>query len=431
MKETNVQRTSLFVGFLVCGLGALFYCYEYLLRIEPSVMIPELMREFGVTASSLGLLTALYYYAYTPMQLVVGLLTDTFGVRLIITVAIAICTFGSLLFSTTHSIYIAGIGRFMIGLGSAFAFVAVLKLAAVWLPKKHFAFFAGFATALGMVGAMAGDVELTVLMHRIGWQHTLYIGTVIGAILIPVIWLVVRDGPKKSVIATNEVAANYKETFRGLWEIIKNPQMWLSGFIGCAMFLSLSVVAELWGIPFLKAVYHLSADNAAFACSSVFLGWLVGAPLSGWISDRGRNRRLPIIFGAIFSALVLSVIIYHPVNFTLIHLSILLFLFGLFSSAEVICFAIARENNPTHVAATAIAFTNLLVMVGGVVLQPLVGRLLDIGWRGATLNGVRVYTASDYQHAFWIIPICIIVAAVLTVILRESYGHEGEWDEFD
>lgn len=396
-------------------------------------MIPELMREFGVTASSLGLLTALYYYAYTPMQLVVGLLTDTFGVRLIITVAVAICTLGSLLFSTTHSIYVAGVGRFLIGLGSAFAFVAVLKLAAVWLPKKHFALFAGFATALGMVGAMAGDVELTVLMHKIGWQHTLYIGTVIGVILVPVIWLAVRDGPKQSVVddSTRKVKASYKDTFRGLREIIKNPQMWLVGVIGCALFLSLSVVAELWGIPFLRTVYKLSADNAAYACSTIFLGWLIGAPLSGWISDRGRTRRLPIIVGSILSAIVLSIIIYHPMNFSLIHLSILLFLFGLFSSTEIICFAISRENNPTHVAATAIAFTNLLVMVGGVVLQPLVGRLLDFGWRGATENGVRIYTASDYQHAFWIIPICIVGAAILTVILRESYGHVGEWDEFD
>ncbi len=221
------KRLSLILGCLICGLGALFYCYEYLLRIEPSVMIPQLMHEFGVTAASLGLLTALYYYAYTPMQLVVGVIIDSYGTRAVITLAVLLCSIGSLIFSTVHSIYFAGIGRFLIGFGSAFAFVAVLKLVAVWLPKRHFAFFAGFATALGMVGAMAGDVELTLLAHKIGWRHTLYIGTIIGAVLAPILWLIIRDKPKV-VIAEVTEKIGYRETFVGLLKIIKNPQMWLS-----------------------------------------------------------------------------------------------------------------------------------------------------------------------------------------------------------
>lgn len=424
------KNTNIILAWLICLLGAIFYCYEYLLRIEPSVMIPELMGQFGITAASFGLVTALYYYAYTPMQLVVGILIDRYGTRLIITLAVTCCAIGSFLFSTSSSLYIAGAGRFLIGFGSAFAFVGVLKLAAEWLPKHHFALFTGFATGLGMVGAMAGDVELSVLVHQIGWRPTLYIGTGIGAVLIPIIWLLVRDTPKWRA-AHGGSKTNFSDTFIGLWQIIKNPQMWFAGIIGCAYYLSLAVFAELWGIPFIQTVYQLPHHQAAFVCSLVFAGWLIGAPFNGWLSDKSKTRKVPLIIGGILSLIVITIIIFKPLNISVNLLYVLIFLFGFFSSVQIVCFAVGRENNPTHVAATAVAFTNLLIMLGGMVFQPLVGKLLDIGWLGQIAKGVRIYSAADYQHALLIIPIFIFIGILLAFKIRETFTIRQDWDEFD
>lgn len=93
----NQKKVSIIGGWFICILGTLFYCYEYLLRIEPSVMITPLMQQFNITASSFGLVTALYYYAYTPMQLAVGILIDRYGTRLMIAMAAAACALGSFL----------------------------------------------------------------------------------------------------------------------------------------------------------------------------------------------------------------------------------------------------------------------------------------------------------------------------------------------
>ncbi len=424
----SARRKSISIGWLVCMLGALFYCYEYLLRIEPSVMVPELMREFNITAANLGLIAAVYYFAYTPMQVVVGILIDRYGARLVLTYAVAACTLGSLLFSTSESIYVVGFGRFLVGFGSAFAFVGVLKLAAEWLPKHHFALFAGFTVSLAMVGAMVGDVELTLLIHKIGWKHALYIGTGMGVVLIPLIWILVRDTPKWK--KSHSGKTSFRETFIGLGQIIKNPQMWFSGIVGCVFYLSLSVFAELWGIPFLRDVYGLSPGIAAFACSMVFAGWLIGAPINGWLSDKHKSRRLPLIVGGSLSAILITIIIFKPINISADLLYILLFLFGIFSSVQIICFAISKENNPTHVAATAVAFTNLLIMSGALVFQPLIGKLLDISWGEQMQNGLRVYSAADYQHALLILPISILVGVFISFTLRETFGRE-DWDEFD
>lgn len=148
--------------WLVCMLGALFYCYEYYLRIAPSVMTADLMRAFAISAAALGNLTAFYYYAYTPMQLPVGILMDRYGPRRLLVIAVLCCALGSYLFTQTSHIGIAQLGRFLVGFGSAFAFVGVLKLSALWLAPERFAFMSGFATTLGMLGAVIGDISLSV-----------------------------------------------------------------------------------------------------------------------------------------------------------------------------------------------------------------------------------------------------------------------------
>jgi MFS family permease len=414
------NKTAL-IGWLICGLGALFYCYEYLLRIQPSVIVPELMRQFHISADRFSAIISLYYLAYTPMQAVVGVITDLYGPRYILTFAVFVCTIGSFFFAVADNLYFASIGRFLIGFGSAFAFVSALKLASIWLPLNRFALFAGLVTALGMIGGMAGDIGLTHLVATIGWQQTLYAGTILGAILIPIIWFIIRDKNNRDQVASSQ-RVSYRETFSGLLVILKNPQAWLAGFIGCILYLSLSVFAELWGIPFLKEVYHLNANQAALANSAVFLGWLVGAPLTGWISDRMQKRRLPLILGCVLSAISITWVIFVPTTpfFLMIFL---LFLFGVFSSIEVVCFAVGRETSPRHVSGAAVSFVNLLVMFGGLALQPLVGKILDMHWSGQMLQGVRLYSPHSYQIAMSVVPIAIILGILLSSILKESFDQ--------
>ena len=109
MSIKNNKKHTL-TAWLICGLGALYYAYEYLLRISPSVMEPSLRSHFNLSATGFGLLSALYYYAYVPMQLPVGVLMDRFGPRRLLTVACLICVIGTFMFSGTNIFVIAGFG---------------------------------------------------------------------------------------------------------------------------------------------------------------------------------------------------------------------------------------------------------------------------------------------------------------------------------
>lgn len=98
-------------------------------------------------------------------------------------------------------------------------------------------------------------------------------------------------------------------------------------------------------------------------------------------------------------------------------------MFGTFSTAENITFAIARESCAPEIAGSAVAINNTLVMFGGMVLQPVVGKFLDHSWSGTMVNGARVFSTTAYQHALVILPIGLALGAILSFFIRETHAN--------
>jgi len=426
----NEVKLGTRLGWIICTLGALFYCYEYLLRIAPAAMVTQLMQTFNLHAETFGALVSLYYLAYTPLQAFVGVAHDLYGPRRVLTFATVLCIVGSLLFGIAETPLAASLARLLMGAGSAFAFVGALKLAAVWLPSNRFAMFAGLITTLGMVGGLFGNIGMSVFVEHVGWRETYFIGAGAGVVLGILIWYVIKDrsdgkdAKKGQVVIVDRVG--YKEAFLGIIQIIKNRQVWLAGAIGCLLYLSLSVFAELWGNKYVEQVYGFSVIDSATVNSMVFVGWLIGCPLMGWISDKLRKRRLPLIISSLLAAVFATLMLVLP-HMSMITACVILMFFGIFCAMEATCFALGRENAPRELAGAAVAFVNLVVMLGGLIFQPLVGKFLDMMWDGTMQNGLRVYSAHDYRMALILLPIGCILSAILCCFIRETHAElQGE-----
>lgn len=197
--DVDKRKHLTWLGWAICGLGALFYSYEYLLRIAPSVIESELRNHLNLSATGFGLLSSIYYFAYVPMQLPVGVLLDRYGPRRLLTLACLICVLGIFLFTSSSLFWIVAVGRFLVGFGSAFAFVGVLKLATIWLPENRLASVSGMTSALGPIGAMLGDNFLQEFVSRLGWIKTLNATGLFGIGLTFVLWFGIKE--KKGVIA--------------------------------------------------------------------------------------------------------------------------------------------------------------------------------------------------------------------------------------
>jgi MFS family permease len=395
-------------------IAAAFYSYEFFLRVTPSLTTKDLMQTFNLNAQEVGMLSSYYFWAYTPMQLIVGVLMDHYQVRMLLTFSVLICTIGAYFFFLESSYFVAAIGRFFVGFGSAFAFVGVMKIAADWLPKERFALVSGLTTTLGMLGAVGGEFVLSELFELVGVQDSISLILIIGLILTFVTALCLRD--HHQLAHQSFLYSELKMLGRALLKVANNRQIWINAAIGACLFTPTTFFAGQWAIPYLMDVRHLSQHHAAFISSLIFIGWAVGAPIFGWLTNRVNARKPFLVFGTSLATVCALILLYMPFD-SMGLLMLLTFLIGLFSSSEILVFAIAHDITENHLTATAIALTNMVIMLGGF-LQQTVGVLLDLSHK---VSPVLSYTESDYQIALSLIPVCFILGWLLCIFLKETH----------
>ncbi len=412
-------RRPRYLPWFICGIAGLFYYYEYFLRIVPSVMAQQVIYAYHLNAVTFSVLVGSFYFIYIPMQLIIGVFFDRFKPRRLLTFALISCSLGCLFFANGDCLWLACLGRLLIGFGSAFFFVGICKLATLWLPLDRFALVAGIATSIGMFGGLTGDNLLSRLMERAGWRLTNYFVGAIGVVLAFIIFLVLKNNKKRYfTVCQSHWLPDLKSGYRGLIELMKNPQMWINCSIGCLLLVPLSGFAETWGISYLVHVIHLSKSQAASAVSMIFLGWFLGAPIIGWLSDVIKQRRLPLTVGATLAAILISILIYVP-NVSHEAVFYILFLFGFCSSSSVVVLSISREIGSRILTGTSVAFTNMLTMVSGVSI-PVIGFILNLTWRHDAVSRIP-FDASTYQMALSVLPISLVIAVFLTFYLQDTY----------
>ncbi len=404
--------------WIIWALGAAFFLAEYFARVSPSVMLPDLMRTFNATALALGTLSACFYLAYIPMQLPVGMLVDKFGPHRLLTIMAILCGVACFLFGSTTVLFLGQVSRFLMGFSASFAFVGTLKLASSWFPASRFGLLAGLTQALGMLGAVIGEAPTAIAVHHIGWRNTMFVMSAVIIVLGICIWLFVRDKPQPSTRIKTAIAEI--GIFKGLYIVVKNPRSWINGIYIGLLYAPSAAFAELWGVNFLTQSYHISRTLAGAAIGTIFIGWTIGGPLTGWFSDKMRRRKPVLIFSSLCGLLFMSCIIFIP-NLSIHTLFILLFLYGMTNTGVAISYAVASEINQPNINGTSIAFANMASVLIGACLQPVIGYILDKLWNGVLIHGVRHYSLSDYHHALLVLPLCSLLSVVFALFIKETY----------
>jgi MFS family permease len=407
-----VDRSPTLLPLLGWLTGAVFFFYAWVLRVAPSVMVDELMRDFTVGAAVLGHLSAAYFYGYAGMQIPVGLLLDRFGPRRLMSIAALACAAGCVLFALSSSLAAATAGRLLIGAAAAFSLVGSMAVAGQWFAANQFAILSGLSMALGMAGGVFGQAPLRLAIQGSDWRTTTLLLAVGGLALSAAAWATVRDKRR----GTGGIAT----ALSGLGVVLRHRQTWLIALTGLGTSAPLLGFASLWGVPFLEVVYGLPRTQAATLTSLIFVGWGLGAPLFGWLSDRIGRRKAPLLFGLVLETAALSGLVYMPGLPSWI-VGTLCFVVGFSGSTQIVCFALVRENHPATLSGTGIGFVNGMVTGAGALFQPLVGALLDLAWAGDMAVGIRLYDADAYRFALASLVACCVAGLVFLLAVRETY----------
>ncbi|MBA3813336.1 MAG: MFS transporter [Alphaproteobacteria bacterium] len=421
---TNLKKRprSDFNAWFVWSFAGLFYSYQFILRNSPGVMTQDLMRDFSVEACALGVLSAFYLISYSSLQIPVGLAMDKFGPTRLLRLAVILCMIGTVIFALSESFYLACFGRLLIGAGSTCAFLGSLKLATLWFHPEKLALVVGFTLLAGKIGASLGQAPLALLINALGWREAmLYVMVPIGIFLTIGIWIFVSDTPPEGPLATSETAdTRVKTLFKRLKTIGVDYRIWALGFYGALMYVPMLAFVDLWGIPFLMELYDTDKATAGSITTMFYFGVGIGSPVVALLSDYFRARKVPMMIGAVLAILCNIVIIYVP-DIPLSMMYVLLFMAGFIFSAQPLIFASVCQLTPHGSNGTAISFTNMIVMMLGLVVQPLIGWFLDLSWSGIMQNGVPFYTVSDYRFALLSIPLSLILALVMLPFIPETF----------
>lgn len=409
--------------WLTWCLGTALFFYGFFHRVAPSVMIEPLMRDFSASGAVLGNLSAVYFYAYAGLQIPVGLMIDRWGARRMLTGGAALCAAGSLFFGLADSLVLAYLGRFMIGAGAAFSFVGSLTLASSWFPANRFAQFTGMTMLAGMIGGFVAQAPLAALVELTGWRAILLSTAVLGAALAAAIWLLVRDAPPGSKARQHGEHQSLRQLLRGLGEVLSRRQNWVIALCAAGMSAPMLSFAGLWGVAWLVQAHGLSRPEAAGTTSVLLIGWAVGSPLAGGISDRINRPKLTLQAGMILGLVSFGALLYIP-GLPAPLLWLLFFLAGCGLGSMAVCYGLMREANRPQVAGAALGFTNGMSVGAGAVFQPLVGFLLDLRWEGEMLEGARVYSAGAYAFAFSVLVGYLVLCLVMSFFIRQHPRSE-------
>lgn len=426
-KAVKINETNFSWAWLIWGLAAAFYFSDYLARVAPGVMHQTLQRDFGINEAGFGLLTASFYIPYIFMQIPVGLTVDRCSVRNLLTLMSLFTAIGCCVFGMAGSLSSASVGRMLIGFSAAFAFVSALRLATAWFPPAMLGLLAGLTQALGMLGAAAGEVPVSFMVSAVGWRHTSFFMAIFFVFLAGLLYRFIHDSPegRKHHFHT----AKKISIIESLKRVLSHRQTWINALYAGFLYAPSAVIGEALGPAFLQYGRGLSAHAAAFATGLIFIGWGIGGPVTGYISDKMGRRKPVMVISALAGIILTATLVYFPKLSTL-QTYIVLFVYGMTNTGVAISYAVSTELHHRNVVGTSLAFTNMISIFVGALMQPVIGFFIDLA-AGARSYHVEVLSLSDFQSGLKILPLCSLIAFILVLMVKETncspqYAHETE-----
>jgi MFS family permease len=402
------SRTAVKMATVAWLLTAVYYFYQYALRSAPAVMMPQLSEAFGLSALGVASIVGLFYYGYSPFSLVAGAAMDRLGPRRLLPLAAVVVGLGALMFSSGNQ-QAASVGRFLQGAGGVFALVGAIYIATKNFPASQAATLIGATQMFGMAGGAAGQFLVGPMIGRgLSWSSFWVgmgvFGLAIGAILF---LLIPKEEPK-------EVPASwFKSTANAFGTVFKNPQSILCGLISGLLFIPTTIFDMVWGVRYLQDAHGLDYASAVMRSATVPVGWIIGCPLLGFISDRIGRRKPVILGGALVLLACLAFILFGQAGTFPPY--VLGLVAGVASGAAMLPYTVIKEANPAKFGGTATGVVNFLNFTFSALLGPVFGWVLQkVSGAGAQME------LAHYQVAFAPLLFGVAFAIVLTFVLKET-----------
>ena len=396
-------------GFLIWGLCALFFLYEFLLRTVLGTFQHPIMYDLDLTSFQFSILSSTtYLIIYGLMQIPVGLIVDRIGLKKSLSIGALICWISAIGFSYSYQFPMAVFFRMLAGLGSSFGFICLLVAVYDWLPNRYAAFFIGVSQFIGVMGPMlaAGPLDSLASSSDFSWRSVFLMIALVGIILNILIFIFVRNA--QSQLGAYIMIKPKVSVFKSLRKLFSRPQPIFIAIFSALLYFLIEYLSENEGKSFL-VVKGFSPNFAAYMITIAWLGYGIGAPFVGWISDLYQRRVIFMRLSALICVMSFLGIIFSE-DKTLTTLSF--FFLGLGAAGQSLGFVIMAEQCKKADLGLGLSLNNAFITSCIAFNAPVIGWMIDFSAQGKAFRFV------DYERVF------LIVAAAFAPSHRPSVIDE-------
>jgi predicted MFS family arabinose efflux permease len=379
MSAMSAMSLKLFRVFLPFAAG---YFLSYVFRVVNAVIAPDLMADFGVGPSALGMLTAVYFISFASFQIPLGVLLDRFGPRRVEALLLLFAGLGAFVFSRAESLTGLVVGRALIGFGVSACLMAAFKANILWFPQGKWTLVNGFHMAAGGLGALAATSPVEASLQFTNWRGVF---TGLAALTLVIAGSVFLIVPEKKTEAKGE---SLQCLMQGIRDVFTSRKFWRIAPLATLSQASFLAIQGLWAGPWLTHVGNLERAAVVEVLFSIAIAMVAGFILLGilaqWLSSKGVPVATTTVTGMTLFMVVQLLLIAGPASWAVpLWLS-----FGFLGTSSIIAYSALSQSFPVHLSGRVTTALNLLVFIAAFAGQWAIGAI--VGFWSAGAPGILV-----------------------------------------
>jgi MFS family permease len=381
--------------------ATIFYAYQYLLRVIPSVLKDDLTATFHFDAFFFGQFSGIWYIGYTLAHIPIGIALDRYGPKYVLPICLCICSLGLSFLLISENPLHPILGRFIWGAGSTGATLGMFKVVQIAFPKDMFSKIISFSCTIGVLGAVFGSGPF--MLYLISFYHWKFVITIIvmfGFILAFIMYFIF---PSSERIYAQKPLQNLKT-------ILKNRNLWLIS-LGSGFFAGpLEGFADAWATHALIDIYKLSALIASQGPFIIFGSLIIGLMAISYISKQLGNLKTTAIYGVLM-LIAFSLILTGNINLYVLYGCFIIL--GFCSAYQVPAIESTMRLFKDEMSGLATAIFNMIMMIFGAFFHTVIGTSIQMMKKSDEI-GLEVY-----QYGFSIIPLMLFLGISIFIFLQK------------
>lgn len=394
-------------AWMIWAIASIFYAYQYIIRVMPSVMKIDLMDQFSINEAMFGQFSGVYYIGYALFHLPIGIMLDKYGPKKVMSICMLLVAIGLMPIIFSEKWIYPVIGRLFIGIGSSAAILGAFKIIRMCFSKENFTSMLSICVTIGLFGAIYGGAPVKIMSDKLGYKIVVEIFAILAIVLAAITYKVMPELEKKEID---------EGILKKLATVFGNKKVMAICLCSGLMVGPIEGFADIWGPAFLIEAYGFDNSLATFLPSLIFFGMCFGAPVLSFIADKTGRHYGAIIGAGIFMLVVFSLLITKMIG--QIGMSVGFFIVGICCAYQIVAIYKASTYVPDYVSGLTTAVTNMIIMVFGYAFHSVIGIV------------VQFFVDSDkvraYIYGIGVVPAALLIGTIGFMLIALSEMNKEE-----